>query len=1136
MSEDAGNNVRLRASVRRNGEEIEERSGDDEEEQEVGRRRSNRNANAANATSACNASHPNGEVHRERRTRHGRGCCGGALEPGSERRRNLQTWAVVVLVGLAISSVSYVMTLLMALLLEAKLALVALVLRPSSMSSSSTGGFGLVALASLAWTGLAFAMVCAAFALVTFVAPLGAGSGLPETKGFLNGTKVKGLFSLRTLFVRAAGVVLVVSATLPVGREQPLIHIGASVSYIVMHLPPVMRLIQQKDKAEDARERTERVYATIGAAAGISSAYGAPVGGVLYIFEELATFWDEKTTLKCFVACLLAAALVSWIKLGGFLGETFEGLVIFENGNNTLQLGDWSVAEVPLFVLLGLLGGLSASVFTWIALRVTHVRRSMRLRYGRWSQLADLVAVVVVINLLYFMLPASFGCDAKPEYAYEVRHRSMMRRHLFAGGGGDAGEGDHHRQFYSYNCPEGYYNKLASLLLTGEEGSLKHLFARDVDVFGPAVLVTFFFVYFLSAIGVVGLQVPMGHFVPNMLGGAALGRLFGKLMKTWFKGTGLDISPGIYAQIGSAAQLSGFTRMTIALAVLLTEASGDVSLMIPMMIAMLFARGLAGFLLLPMDEVLMEIKHIVFLGSKPPRSLESLTAREVMRTDFNVLDADCSIEDAADAVADTHNHQVRFPVLGRRSRDDGANNRPSPANSGGDGESGASHVESRGAGRRGRPREMIGVIARSSLRERLKHVQSENALALEEDDFIQHVDLTDGSVVMDRNPLTVSPDVPMPQVFDIFRKFGVRQMFVVGNADSERGASVRGAEGCVVGMLSRSDLVDPEHAQRANDAYGSSPTSAHCGGGGAGDWNDHHHTNAAESDRCMAGDAGGKDGEGAGLVTGSNGVGGESLARTNSLPMLLRSRARSSSDPIQDSIDDALVEGDSSETVVAQQRLSMRGPAHRSVADILSAIKESSPGSSFYRDPGNALLAPLERNDSDDDDDDDAESRGESNGQRRLDRSASLDKTRSTGFDDGGTAGDDDGDIAAKAETVTQTGVARRTSSAPASSLDSLASGSPSVQSERDSEQSVTGDDVSRRSGGANGHSIVVADSAPASHSGERTNMEVHSDDEEGDSDEENSDDNDDDDDDDEDDESDDDSVVENDISVRVDG
>ena len=66
--------------------------------------------------------------------------------------------------------------------------------------------------------------------------------------------------------------------------------------------------------------------------------------------------------------------------------------------------------------------------------------------------------------------------------------------------------------------------------------------------------------------GVVGLQIPMGHFVPNMLSGAALGRLYGKLLKTWLKNTDIDISPGIYAQIGSAAQLSGFTRMTIALA------------------------------------------------------------------------------------------------------------------------------------------------------------------------------------------------------------------------------------------------------------------------------------------------------------------------------------------------------------------------------------------------------------------------------------------------------------------------------------------------------------------------------------------------------------------------------------------
>ena len=93
----------------------------------------------------------------------------------------------------------------------------------------------LVVLTALAWCGLAAVLVLLAFGMVLFIAPLGAGSGLPETKGFLNGTKVKGLFSPRTLLVRALGVVLVVSATLPVGREQPLIEAGGCLEQPLPH-------------------------------------------------------------------------------------------------------------------------------------------------------------------------------------------------------------------------------------------------------------------------------------------------------------------------------------------------------------------------------------------------------------------------------------------------------------------------------------------------------------------------------------------------------------------------------------------------------------------------------------------------------------------------------------------------------------------------------------------------------------------------------------------------------------------------------------------------------------------------------------------------------------------------------------
>ena len=92
------------------------------------------------------------------------------------------------------------------------------------------------------------------------------------------------------------------------------------------------------------------------AAAGVSVAFGAPIGGVLFSLEEVSYYFPMKTLWRSFFCAMIAAFTLKYMNPFG-TGH----LVMFYVEYDT----PWKLFELVPFIFLGALG-VSTAVVTWM--------------------------------------------------------------------------------------------------------------------------------------------------------------------------------------------------------------------------------------------------------------------------------------------------------------------------------------------------------------------------------------------------------------------------------------------------------------------------------------------------------------------------------------------------------------------------------------------------------------------------------------------------------------------------------------------------------------------------------------------------------------------------------------------------
>ena len=126
----------------------------------------------------------------------------------------------------------------------------------------------------------------------------------------------------------------------------------------------------------------------------------------------------------------------------------------------------------------------------------------------------------------------------------------------------------------------------------------------------------FFILWFFFCAIEYGLAVPAGLFFPGLLIGASLGQFVGLFLYDIgvITEAKMLLSINVYATIGGVSVLTGYTRLSFSLAVLFMETTQNVNLFIPMLIGILFSRGIGNLIIPSLYHFALNLKHAPMLS------------------------------------------------------------------------------------------------------------------------------------------------------------------------------------------------------------------------------------------------------------------------------------------------------------------------------------------------------------------------------------------------------------------------------------------------------------------------------------------------------------------------------------------
>ncbi|KAG4193541.1 hypothetical protein ERO13_A07G227500v2 [Gossypium hirsutum] len=458
------------------------------------------------------------------------------------------------------------------------------------------------------FTGVNFVLTLVAAVLCVCFAPTAAGPGIPEIKAYLNGVDTPDMFGATTLLVKIVGSIGAVSAGLDLGKEGPLVHIGSCIASLLGQGGPDNYRLKWRWLRYFNNDRDRRDIITAGCSSGVCAAFRSPVGGVLFALEEVATWWRSALLWRTFFStAVVVVVLRTFIEICnsgncGLFGT--GGLIIFDVSDVKVS---YQAMDIIPVIIIGIIGGLLGSLYNHLLHKILRIYNLINQK-GKLHKLLLALSVSLFTSVCQYCLPFLAQCKACDPSFPEVCPTN-----------------DRSGNFKQFNCPDGYYNDLATLLLTTNDDAVRNIFSSNTpSEFQYTSILIFFALYCILGLITFGIAVPSGLFLPIILMGSGYGRLLSMLLGSY---TNLD--QGLYAVLGAASLMAGSMRMTVSVCVIFLELTNNLLLLPITMIVLLIAKTVGDSFNPSIYEIILELKGLPFLDANPEPWMRNLTVGEL---------------------------------------------------------------------------------------------------------------------------------------------------------------------------------------------------------------------------------------------------------------------------------------------------------------------------------------------------------------------------------------------------------------------------------------------------------------------------------------------------------------------------